>query len=92
MPSIEHRIDPQNPRHSAHPWDDPVVQNLNEDDSPHLCSQRDNSHGGKLAFPMLNQDSYDIRSDGQSFSDTFRPYLLAKSYSFIEYTRSMSQW
>ncbi|KAL8919775.1 MAG: hypothetical protein Q9172_004829 [Xanthocarpia lactea] len=45
MPSIEHVIDPQNPRHSAHPWDDPIVQNLNEDDSSHLCSQRNNSHG-----------------------------------------------
>ncbi|KAL8856770.1 MAG: hypothetical protein Q9178_006607 [Gyalolechia marmorata] len=45
MPSIEHRIDPQNPRHSAHPWDDPIVQNLNEDDSSNLCSQRNNSHG-----------------------------------------------
>ena len=77
MPSIEHRIDPQNPRHSAHPWDDPVVQNLNEDDSSHLCSQRNDSRGGKLAFRMVNQDSCDIRSAGQPFSDTVRPYVPA---------------
>ncbi|KAL8884462.1 MAG: hypothetical protein Q9215_007495 [Flavoplaca cf. flavocitrina] len=43
LPTIEHQIDPDNPRHSAHPWDDPLVQYLNEDDTSHHCSQTNNT-------------------------------------------------
>ena len=53
MPTIEHQIDPENPRHSAHPWDDPLIQYLNEDDTSHHCSQVKESGPGKSMTLVL---------------------------------------
>ncbi|KAI4237158.1 MAG: hypothetical protein LQ349_002051 [Xanthoria aureola] len=39
LPTIEHPIDPGHPRHSAYPRDDPLKQDLNEDNAWQHCSQ-----------------------------------------------------
>ena len=72
LPTIEHQIDPDNPRHSAHPWDDPLVQYLNEDDTSHHCSQISNTCRGGSITLVLIQRSCEICSIAQCLAHQLR--------------------
>ncbi|KAL8788971.1 MAG: hypothetical protein Q9213_001380 [Squamulea squamosa] len=57
--SIEHTIEPDNPRHSAYPRDDPLIENLNDQDSYHRRSQVNNpDHVPEDASPPNSDPSY----------------------------------
>ncbi|KAL8767684.1 MAG: hypothetical protein Q9209_005864 [Squamulea sp. 1 TL-2023] len=59
MESIEHVIDPGNPRHSAYPRDDPLVENLNDHNSYHPRSQvNDPDYVSEDASPPSSDPSY----------------------------------
>lgn len=72
LPTIEHQIDPDNPRHSAHPWDDPLVQYINEDDTSHHCSQMEKSRRGESITFVLLSNSCDICSVAKYLAHRFR--------------------
>ncbi|KAL9041458.1 MAG: hypothetical protein Q9180_001263 [Flavoplaca navasiana] len=70
LPTIEHQIDPNNPRHSAHPWDDPLVQYLNDDDTSHHCSQINKSRHVSQNTSPSNSDNSFVPSPTAPFSNS----------------------
>ncbi|KAI4268695.1 MAG: hypothetical protein LQ337_007699 [Flavoplaca oasis] len=72
LPTIEHQIDPDNPRHSAHPWDDPLVQYINEDDTSHHCSQMEKSRRVSQNTSPTDSDNSFVPSPTAPISDSIR--------------------